>query len=152
MKFALGCDHAGYEWKEQVKRILLELGHEVIDFGTDSKNSVDYPDYGLKVARAVASGEADRGVTVCWTGNGMAMVANKVRGVRAGMALNPEMAMLTRSHNDANVLTLAQKYTPEKDLDLIVRNFVDTKFEGGRHERRLKKIQDAENHGVGQSD
>lgn len=152
MKFALGCDHAGYEWKEQVKRILLELGHEVIDFGTDSKDSVDYPDYGLKVARAVASGEADRGVTVCWTGNGMAMVANKVPGVRAGMALNPEMAMLTRSHNDANVLTLAQKYTPEKDLDLIVRNFVDTKFEGGRHERRLKKMKDAENHGVGHTD
>lgn len=151
MKFALGCDHAGYEWKEQVKRILLELGHEVIDFGTDSKNSVDYPDYGLKVARAVASGEVDRGVTVCWTGNGMAMVANKVDGVRAGLALNPEMAMLTRSHNDANVLALAQKYTPEKDLELIVRNFVDTTFEGGRHERRLKKMKDAENHGVGQS-
>jgi len=144
MKIAIGCDHAGLEFKEKVKKILTSWGHEVTDFGTNSKDSVDYPDYGLKVAHAVANGDVERGVTICWTGNGMNMAANKVHGIRAGMALNAEMAMLTRSHNDANVLTLAQKYTPVEQLEEILKNFIETKFEGGRHVNRINKIMNAE--------
>lgn len=144
MKFAVGADHKGYDFKEKVKGMLEDLGHDVIDVGTASYYSVDYPDFGLKVAQMVASGEVERGLTVCWTGNGMNIVANKVKGVRAGMALNPEMAYFTRLHNDANVLTLAAKYTPEKDLREIVKKFIETDFEGGRHEARLDKIKQAE--------
>ncbi|UCG61932.1 MAG: ribose 5-phosphate isomerase B [Candidatus Zixiibacteriota bacterium] len=144
MRIALGCDHAGLEWKEKVKSILLGLGHEVLDFGTDSKESVDYPDFGLKVARAVADGEVDYGMTVCWTGNGMNIAANKVKGIRAGMAVNPEMAHLTRLHNNANMLTLSQKYTPEDQLEGIIKQFLTTPFEGGRHIPRLEKIREAE--------
>lgn len=144
MKIAIGCDHAGLEFKEKVKKILTSWGHDVTDFGTNSKDSVDYPDYGLKVAHAVANGDVERGVTICWTGNGMNMAANKVNGIRAGMALNAEMAMLTRSHNNANVLTLAQKYTPVKQLEEILKNFIETKFEGGRHINRVQKIMKAE--------
>ncbi len=144
MKIAVGCDHAGLEYKERVKEILISLGHNVTDCGTNSKDSVDYPDFGLKVARAVANGDVDRGVTICWTGNGMNMAANKVKGIRAGMALNAEMAMLTRSHNDANVLTLAQKYTPEDKIEEILKNFLETPFEGGRHINRVNKIMSTE--------
>ncbi len=146
MKVAVGSDHAGFKMKEKVKRLLLKRQVEVVDFGTDSEESVDYPDYGLKVARAVAGGEVDYGITVCWTGNGMNMAANKIRGVRAGLALNPDMAFLTRSHNNANVLTLASKYTPENQLEEIIKNFLETPFDGGRHQRRLDKITDAEVH------
>ncbi|MCK4461919.1 MAG: RpiB/LacA/LacB family sugar-phosphate isomerase, partial [candidate division Zixibacteria bacterium] len=118
MKIAVACDHAGLEFKERIKQILEASGHEVVDCGTYSKESVDYPDFGLKAAQAVAGGEVDYGITVCWTGNGMNMACNKVKGIRAGMALNPDMAFLTRSHNDANMLTLAQKYTPEDQLEV----------------------------------
>jgi len=145
MKIALGADHKGFPFKEKVKEIVERLGHTVIDFGTDSEQSVDFPDFGLKVAHAVADGQADRGVTVCWTGNGMNIAANKVRGVRAGLALNTEMAYLTRLHNDANVLTLAGKFTPERELESILEAFLETDFEGGRHLQRLKKISDEEN-------
>ena len=144
MKIAVACDHAGLEFKEKVKLILSRLGHEVVDFGTDSKKSVDYPDFGLAAAAAVAGGEVEYAITVCWTGNGMNMVANKVKGIRAGMALNPEMAFLTRSHNDANMLTLAQKYTPEAQLAEIIETFLTTPFEGGRHTQRVEKIKNAE--------
>jgi ribose 5-phosphate isomerase B len=144
MKIAIGSDHAGFDYKEKVKQILRELGHEVTDFGTDSKTSVDYPDFGLKVAHAVADHNADYGIAVCWTGNGMAIAANKVKGVRAGIGLNPDMAHYTRLHNDANVLALAQKYIPEDLLEEIVTVFLATKFEGDRHERRLDKIRKEE--------
>ncbi|MEW6049897.1 MAG: ribose 5-phosphate isomerase B [Candidatus Zixiibacteriota bacterium] len=144
MKVAVGADHKGFELKEKIKEILRRLGHQVTDFGTNSTESVDYPDYGLKVAHAVADHTVDYGITVCWTGNGMNMAANKVRGVRAGMALNVEMAQLTRLHNDANVLTLAAKYTPEEQVDQIVKTFLETKFEGGRHEKRVGKIKSEE--------
>jgi len=144
MKIAVGSDHAGIEMKDEVKAILQSLGHNIIDFGTDTKDSVDYPDYGLKVARAVASGEADRGVAVCWTGNGMTIAANKVKGIRATLCLNKDMAYYARFHNDSNVLTLSQKYIAEKDLESIVKTWLETSFEGGRHERRLRKISEAE--------
>ncbi len=140
MRVAVGSDHAGFEWKEKVKEILKTFGYEVIDFGTDSKDSVDYPDFGLKVAHAVADGEVDYGVNICWTGNGMAMASNKVKGIRAGLAVNAEMAHLTRFHNNANVLALSQKYTPEEELEEILKQFFNTKFEAGRHLRRIEKF------------
>jgi ribose 5-phosphate isomerase B len=144
MKFALGADHKGFELKERVKQLLVSWGHEVVDFGTNSTESVDYPDFGLKVAKAVAQHEVDRGLTVCWTGNGMNIAVNKVKGVRAGLALNSDMAYLTRLHNDANVLTLAAKFTDQNQLEEILHKFIETEFEGGRHVPRLQKILAAE--------
>ncbi|MBD3258895.1 ribose 5-phosphate isomerase B [candidate division GN15 bacterium] len=144
MKIAIGADHAGWRMKERVKEILKKLGHEVIDKGTDSDTSVDYPDFGLPVAHDVADGKVDFGMTVCWTGNGMNMAANKVKGVRAGLGLNPEMAHLTRLHNNANVLTMSGKYTPEDQLEEILKAFLETRFEGGRHIPRVQKVMDAE--------
>ena len=144
MKIAIGSDHAGYDLKEEVKKILQSLGHQVIDFGTDAKESVDYPDYGLKVAHAVIKGDAERGVAVCWTGNGMAIAANKVKGIRATLCLNKDMAFYARSHNDSNVLALSQKYTADGEVVAIIKTWLETPFEGGRHERRLKKIEEEE--------
>jgi ribose 5-phosphate isomerase B len=147
MKVALGADHRGYDFKEKIKTYLKKLGIEVLDFGTDNpEKSVDYPDFGLKAAHAVADHKADYGILVCWTGNGMNIAANKVKGVRSGLVLNPEMAMLTRAHNNANVLALSGKYTPEDQVDEIVKTFLETKFEGGRHERRLEEIEKEEEH------
>jgi len=144
MKVAIGADHKGFEYKEHIKRYLQSEGVEVIDFGTNGLDSVDYPDFGFRVAHAVADEIADRGITVCWTGNGMNIVANKVKGIRSGLALNAEMAILTRQHNDANVLALASKYIPESELELIVKMFLQTKFEGGRHQPRVEKIMQEE--------
>ena len=144
MKIAIGSDHAGFEYKEKVKHILEKLGHEVVDFGTTGKDSVDYSDFGLLVAHEVAGHKADRGVAVCWTGNGMTIAANKVRGIRATLCLNKDMALYARLHNDSNVLTLSQKYIDEKELEDIVRTWLETDFEGGRHSRRLDKISKAE--------
>jgi len=144
MKIAIGADHRGLAYKERIKGILEKMGHTVIDMGPFTEESVDYPDFGLKVAHAVADGSADRGVTICWTGNGMNMAANKVKGVRAGMALSVDMAYLTRLHNDANVLTLADKYTPADQLEEILKTFLETEFEGGRHIARVRKIDEAQ--------
>lgn len=140
MKIAIGSDHAGYELKEKVKGILESWGHEVADFGTHSTESVDYSDYAIKVAEAVSSGSVERGVAICWTGNGVTMATNKVDGVRATIALNTDMAMLARAHNNSNVLTLASKYVDVKELEGILKAWLETKFEGGRHTRRLAKI------------
>jgi len=144
MKIALAADHAGLEFKNKIKEILKKMGHEVIDLGTDSKDSVDYPDFGLKAAHLVADGKAERGVTVCWTGNGMNIAVNKVKGIRSGLAINKDMAYLTRFHNDANMLALSQKFTAEADLEAILKTFLETPFEGGRHQRRIQKIHEAE--------
>jgi ribose 5-phosphate isomerase B len=144
MKVAVASDHRGVELKEKVKQLLVKLGHEPVDCGTNTEESVDYPDFGLKAARAVADGSVDRAVTICWTGNGMNIVANKIKGIRAGLAINAEMAHLTRLHNDANVLTLSQKYTPEEQLEEVLKSFLDTEFEGGRHTARVEKIKRAE--------
>ncbi len=144
MKVAVGADHQGFEFKQRVKQILAKLGHEVVDFGTHSTDAVDYPDFGLKVADAVAKGEVDYGITVCWTGNGMNIAVNKVKGIRAGMALSVDMVRYTRLHNDANIMTLASKYTPEDKLEEIINVFLQTKFEGGRHIPRVEKIRQAE--------
>ena len=144
MRVAIGSDHAGFEWKEKVKKYLNDFGYEVVDFGTKSKDSVDYSEFGLKVAHAVADGEFDYGVNICWTGNGMAMASNKVKGIRAGLAVNAEMSHLTRLHNNANILVLAQKYTPENEIEEILKQFFNTKFEGGRHLRRIERFMDEE--------
>ncbi|UCD16315.1 MAG: ribose 5-phosphate isomerase B [Candidatus Zixiibacteriota bacterium] len=144
MKVAIGADHAGYNLKEKVKEILRSLGHEIIDFGTNGPESVDYPDFGIKVAHSVANGESERGIAVCWTGNGMTIAANKIAGIRATLCLNKDMAQLARAHNNGNVLTLASKYISENEVEEIVRTWLETDFDGGRHERRIKKIEEAE--------
>jgi len=140
MKIALGADHRGFELKKKIKIYLIDLGHQVTDFGTDSTESVDYPDFGFKVAESVAKGEADFGITFCWTGNGMNMVANKVKGIRSALCINEEMARLTRGHNDANVLALASKFVSEEQAKKIVDVWLSTEFEGGRHIPRIEKI------------
>jgi ribose 5-phosphate isomerase B len=140
MKIALGCDHAGYKLKEKVKELLQSWGYQLTDFGTNSTESVDYPDYALKVAKAVASGEVERGIVVCWTGNGVNITANKVDGVRSTIAFNPEMAQLARAHNNSNVLALSSKFLNMSYLEDILKEWLDTKFDGGRHLRRLAKI------------
>ena len=144
MRVSLGADHRGFELKEKIKKYLAGLGHDVTDFGTDSTESVDYPDFGFKAAESVARGESDFGVTVCWTGNGMNIAANKVRGIRSALCLNDEMAMLARSHNDANVLALAAKFVSEELARKILDAWLATDFEGGRHVRRLEKIKNHE--------
>jgi RpiB/LacA/LacB family sugar-phosphate isomerase len=140
MKIALGADHKGFTYKELVKSHLLAKQIPVTDFGTFSEASTDFSDYALSVANEVATGKADRGILICWTGNGMAIASNKVKGVRAGLALNSDMAQLTRAHNDANILVLSGKYTPQEQLMDIIEIFLSTEFEGGRHQRRLDKI------------
>jgi ribose 5-phosphate isomerase B len=140
MRVALGADHAGVELKDAVKRLLDELHVPYHDFGTNSPESVDYPDYATSVARAVASGDFSRGILVCGTGVGMAIAANKVPGIRAACISDLESARLSREHNDANVLTLGARITPAERALTIVRTFFDTEFQGGRHERRLEKI------------
>lgn len=149
MKISIGADHAGYQLKEHLREKLAAEGHEVVDRGTTSSESTDYPDYALAVGRDVASGQADRGILVCFTGIGMAIAANKVDGVRAAPAYNLDEVGLTRRHNDTNVLTIGAKYTPEKDAEQFVETFLNEPFEGGRHERRVNKITAAErsNHG-----
>ena len=140
MKISLGADHRGFELKEKIKKYLTDLGHQVTDFGTTSTESVDYPDFGFKVAESVARGESDFGITFCWTGNGMNIAANKVKGVRSALCLNGEMATLARSHNDANVLALASKFVSEEQAKKILDVWFVTDFEGGRHIPRLEKI------------
>jgi ribose 5-phosphate isomerase B len=140
MRIHLGADHAGYALKEHVKAILGTMGHDVVDVGTDGEDSVDYPDYAETVARAVADGDADFGILVCGTGLGMAVAANKVAGVRAIQASDPEMARMSRQHNDANVLTLPGRYIGPERAAEVIDAFLSTAFEGGRHQRRIDKI------------
>ena len=141
MKIALGADHAGYPEKEKVKQILDDLGVEYDDMGTYSADSVDYPEFARKVAGAVASGEYDQGLLVCGSGTGMAMAANKVPGARAAVAWNEDIARLARQHNDANILSLAARFTPEDELRKIVKAWFGADFEGGRHALRVAKIE-----------
>ena len=140
MRIAIASDHGGFELKEIVKVYLKERGLEVVDLGTNSEESVDYPVYGKACGEAVASGEADCGIVVCGTGIGISIAANKVKGVRCGLCTSVEMATLTKQHNNANVLALGGRTTPT-DLALqIVDAWLDTDFEGGRHERRTNML------------
>ena len=143
-KIALAADHAGFEEKENIKKTLDELGVEYTDMGTNSCDSVDYPDYARKAAESVARGEVDQGLLVCGSGTGMAIAANKVPGIRAAVAWNEDIARLARTHNDANVLSLAARFNSPEEMDRIVRAWFSADFEGGRHQRRVEKISEVE--------
>jgi ribose 5-phosphate isomerase B len=143
-KIALAADHAGFEEKEKIKKTLDEIGIEYDDMGTNSSEPVDYPDFARKVADAVSSGEYEQGLLVCGSGTGMAIAANKVKGVRAAVAWNEDIARLAREHNDANVLSLPARFVPEEESAKIVKAFFTAGFDGGRHERRVEKITEIE--------
>ncbi|HMT08304.1 MAG TPA: ribose 5-phosphate isomerase B [Pyrinomonadaceae bacterium] len=140
MKIAIGADHAGFEGKELIKTVLDDIGVEYADMGTNSPDSVDYPDYARKVAEAVAKGEFDQGILVCGSGTGMAISANKVNGIRAAVAWNEETARLARQHNNANVLAVGWRTSPEGTIPDIVKAWFSADFEGGRHANRVDKI------------
>lgn len=144
MKVAIGSDHRGFLLKEQIKSAFTPQNIEFQDFGAKSRESCDYPDFAFPVAEAVAGGQAERGILICGSGNGMLIAANKVRGVRAAMALTPEMARLSRLHNDANVLSIPADYVDPQLVPKIVKVWLETQFEGGRHQRRLEKIKEYE--------
>ncbi|RBP39747.1 ribose 5-phosphate isomerase B [Roseimicrobium gellanilyticum] len=140
MKIAIGSDHAGFRYKQAIIEHLKKAGHEVVDFGTDSDASVDYPKYIRPVAEAVATGQAERGIVLGGSGNGEAIVANRVHGIRCGLCWNLESARLTRQHNDANVLSLGERMMDEATALAIVDLFLSTPFEGGRHLARIQQI------------
>lgn len=144
-RIALAADHAGFEEKEKVKKTLDELGIAFDDLGTNSRESVDYPDFARKVAEGVSSGEYEQGLLVCGSGTGMAIAANKVKGVRAAVAWNEDIARLAREHNDANVLSLPARFISEEESAKVVKAFFESDFEGGRHGRRVDKILEIEN-------
>ena len=144
MNIAVGADHAGFEMKERVRRYLESRGHTVLDMGTHSTESTDYPAYAFRVAESVRDGTADRGVLVCDSGNGIAIAANKVEGIRAALAVNTWQGEMARRHNEANVLVLASKVTPQDQEDAIVQAWLDAPFDGGRHARRVGQIADYE--------
>ena len=133
MKIAIGSDHAGFELKEKIKKYLEELGYKFKDFGTDSNESVDYPDYALKVAESVAKKEYDRGILICGSGIGMCMTANKVSGIRAALCHDVETAKLSREHNDANILTFGSRIIDENTAKDMVKVWLETEFLGDRH-------------------
>jgi ribose 5-phosphate isomerase B len=140
MKIAIGSDHAGFVYKERIKEFLSSLGHEVTDFGTNSEDPVDYPLFIRPVALAVARGEADRGVVLGGSGNGEAMCANRVKGVRCALCWDTTTAKLGRQHNDANVISLGQRMMAEEEALEILQMWLNTEFEGGRHVRRIKML------------
>ncbi|TMQ63835.1 MAG: ribose 5-phosphate isomerase B [Candidatus Eisenbacteria bacterium] len=140
MKVAVGADHAGYLLKERVKHYLESHGHTVLDMGTSSTESTDYPQYAFKVAEAVRDGVADRGVLVCDTGNGIAIAANKVEGIRAALVIDPKHAEMSRRHNDANVLVLGSAILPEALEVPTLDTWFSARFDGGRHARRIAQI------------
>jgi len=145
MKIAIGADHAGFALKEKLRARLSAEGHEVVDYGTSSAESCDYPDFAQAVGREVGAGRTDRGILVCSTGIGMAIAANKVEGVRAAPGQSEDEVRLTREHNDANVLTLGAKYLDEAQAEALIGIFLNTEFSGGRHARRVAKIAQLEN-------
>ena len=140
MKIAIGSDHAGFEYKERIKALLVSLGHTVQDFGTDSEEPVDYPLFIRPVAEAVARGEFERGIVLGGSGNGEAITANRVKGVRCALCWNDETAELGRRHNDANVLSLGQRMVSIEIALRLVRIWLDTPFDGGRHQHRINLI------------
>ncbi|MFH5832225.1 ribose 5-phosphate isomerase B [Halalkalibaculum sp. DA3122] len=140
MIIPIASDHAGYEAKETVVKILEEMGHMPVDFGTHSDDSVDYPDFAVQVAEKVDSGEHEQGILICGSGQGMCMTANKFKNIRAALAYNEASAALTRQHNNANILCLPGRELNEEQLRSILQSWLDATFEGGRHERRVNKI------------
>ena len=140
MRIALGTDHAGFHLKERLKKLLADLGHEPVDFGTHSDESADYPAYVRPAAEAVARGECDRGIVLGGSGNGEAMCANRVKGVRCALCWSVQVAELARRHNDANVISLGARLTTDADAEAIVKIWLATPFDGGRHEKRIKML------------
>jgi ribose 5-phosphate isomerase B len=140
MRIALASDHAGFRYKTLIERQLREHGHEVVDFGTSSDAPVDYPTFIRRAAQAVASGECERGIVLGGSGNGEAMVANRLRGIRCALCWSVESARLARAHNDANMLSLGERLLQEDELRAIVDTWLATPFEGGRHARRIAAI------------
>jgi ribose 5-phosphate isomerase B len=145
MKIAIGSDHRGFEVKQRIITALQQLGHEVLDVGPNRRESVDYPDYAFQVATAVGEGRVDRGVLICGTGIGMCIAANKVHGVRAAPCHDSITAEMSRRHNDANVLCVSADLLGDEVIDRMVRIWLETEFEGGRHARRVEKITRFEN-------
>lgn len=146
MKIPIGSDHAGFPAKEKVKQILLDLGHEPIDQGTFSTDSVDYPEFAVKVATLVGNETYKLGILVCGSGQGVCITANKIDFVRAALVYNSEVAALTKQHNNANVMCLPGRSLSDEDLRIIVKTFIETPFEGGRHQTRVQKIHDLTHH------
>ncbi len=144
MKIAIAADHAGLDLKQALRDKLVAQGHEVADLGPQSNDSVDYPDFAVAVARRVASGQAERGILVCSSGVGMSIAANKVNGVRAALAFDPDEVELTRRHNDANVLAIGAKFSSQAEAERMVDIFLATGFDHGRHERRINKLREIE--------
>ena len=144
MKISIACDHGGLDLKESLKKWLIENNYDVIDYGTNSKDSCDYPDFGRPACEAVRDKKVDRGIVICTTGIGMSIVANKVNGVRCALVSNTEGASLTRRHNDSNVLALGAKFTSDELAKEITKIWLETEFEGGRHQRRVDKIMEIE--------
>lgn len=140
MKIAVGADHAGYALKERLLEKLKAEGHDVVDYGTHSTESTDYPDFAAAVGRAVVKQEAEKGLLVCASGVGMSIAANKIHGVRAALGTNIDEVSYTRRHNDINVLAIGAKYTDEPTAAAMLDTFLTTGFEGGRHSRRIEKI------------
>ncbi|MCC6727003.1 MAG: ribose 5-phosphate isomerase B [Saprospiraceae bacterium] len=140
MTIAIGCDHAGFPYKDSVIRLLKKLGHEVLDFGTNSLLSVDYPDFVHPAASAVESGKAQFGVLLCGSGNGVAITANKHQGIRAALCWKEELAALARQHNNANMVALPVRFVSKRLALAMVKTFLETGFEGGRHEGRVNKM------------
>ena len=147
MKIAIASDHGAYELKERLKLRLTEQGHEIVDCGTHSAESCDYPDYGRPAAQMVARGECDRAILMCTTGIGISMVANKVKGVRCALCHDPWSAEMTRRHNNANALAMGANVVGPGLAERIVDVFLSTEFEGGRHQRRVDKIMETEKMG-----
>lgn len=144
MKIVTASDHAGVDLKDKILKLLLSLHHEVADFGVHNRDSVDYPDYGIPVAEAVSEGKAERGILICGTGVGMSIVANKFPRVRAALCYDSFTAKISRLHNDANILVLGERVLENKQALEMVKLWLSTGFDGGRHERRLKKIEEIE--------
>lgn len=140
MKIAIGGDHAGYEYKDKIIKLLKKRGVEVINHGTDGPESVDYPDFIHPTANDVESGNADLGIIICGSGNGVAMTANKHQGIRAALCWNTELATLSRQHNNANIIAIPARFISQRMANAMVRAFLETDFEGGRHQRRVDKI------------
>jgi ribose 5-phosphate isomerase B len=144
MRISIGCDHGGLEYKDALTKELREKGHEIIDCGTYTKESCDYPDFARKAAELVARGEVEKGIVICTSGEGVCITANKVKGVRCGLGYNDEVAALMRQHNDCNMIAFAQKFMKFEDVKRRAEIFLSTEFEGGRHQRRVEKMMEIE--------
>ena len=147
MKVIVGSDHAGFAAKQALAAALRKMGHSVVDAGTDSADSVDYPDFAAQVGHAVADAEAERGILICGTGIGMAMAANKIPGIRAAVVTDAFTAEMSRRHNDANVLAMGARVQSNEKMQELARIFLETPFEGGRHAGRVEKIRKLEGRG-----